>query len=135
MSAPPTSLPAEIAELIWNTVVTWEQTTGVDGYGQQTYAAGKVIPCWVEGAGFNETGVGTTRFEGNATLEQTVRDPEVVLYFDGDNADARSFLLTDRFTINIPSTQGQVSLQPTAINTFYGPNFSNQYPWLIAVYP
>ena len=134
MSAPATSLPAEIAELMWNTAVTWEATQSTDGYGQITYAAGVQIDCWVEGVGSHDAGMTTTRMEGNATLEMTVRDPDVVLYFDGDNANARSFQLTDRFTINIPGSNNQISLQPSAINTFFGPTFDNTYPWLIAVY-
>jgi hypothetical protein len=132
MSAPPTSLPAEIAELMTYSSCVYEASTGTDGAGQQTYAAGVNIPCWLEGEGYLTAGVNAVRAQGNNVIDAMTREPELTLFFNGSDTRVQGFKLTDRFTPNSPAAQG-LSLQPTSIDTYFGPPFDDQAPWLISV--
>ena len=133
MSAPPTSCPAEIIELMTITTVMWEQALTTDLHAQWSYAAPVEMNCWLEGEGYG-SGTGTTISRANfdQTILQQTRRPELDMYFDGDDARARSFTMNDRFTPLTTANAG-VKLMPTAIETFYGPNYDNEYPWLIKV--
>ena len=133
MTSPATSLPFAIRELMWNTIVSWEQAGAVDGAGQPSYATPVQIDCWVEPEGIgSNVGVVDSRANVNQTILQQTRRPELSLYFDGDDANVRSFKLTDRFTPATTAAAG-IAMMPTTIETLYGPNFDNQYPWIVVV--
>ncbi len=132
MTSPATSLPFAIKELMTYTSVTWEETLGQNQHGEINYVAPVEIPCWMEGEGFVNAGVNAARAQGNAIIEQMTRELELELYFDGDDSRVQSFKMTDRFTPNNPGGAG-IALQPTIINTFWGPNFDNASQWLTVV--
>ena len=133
MSQPSTSLPAEIAELMSVTVAQWSQSLVTDGAGQWTYADPIQIDCWLEGEGYGiHAGVTNSRPNFNQNILQQTRRTEIDLYFDGDNANAQSFKMTDTFTLTLPGYQG-LSMMPSVIETFFGPPFDNFSPWCILV--
>ena len=127
MSAPPASCPVQIAELL-TTTVFWESFLGFDGHAEPRYAVGATLSCWQEeGHGFAQRGVHAVR---NAT--DTTSKPDWDLYFSGDDANARTIKLYDRFTMQgVGATN--LPLQAFAIDTVYGPPFDNVHPWLIIV--
>jgi hypothetical protein len=127
MSGPPTSLPAQIAEL--RTVdVTWEAATAQDGYAQPGYAAPVTLKAWVEPFGFSVGGVEATRRPDETTVE-----PQYELYFRGDDVAPRSMTTLDRFTLPETVDAQQRPLQPIRVATLAGPPFDDQTPWIIAV--
>ena len=133
MTSPTTSLPFAIRELMTNVTVEWEQAGATDDFGQPSYAAPVEINCWMEpeGIGVN-AGMTDSRANFNQTILQQTRRPELDMYFDGDDPDAQSFKMTDRFTP--PTTAGTgIALMPTIIETLYGPNFDNVNPWTVRV--
>lgn len=133
MSAPYTSLPAEIRELMTNVTVLWEQSLATDLHAQWTYASPVELNCWMEGEGYgSDTGTTNSRANFNQTILQQTRRPELDMYFDGDDTRVQSFKMTDRFTPPTTANAG-VKLMPTAIETFYGPPFDNETPWIVKV--
>ncbi len=116
-----------------NTTCLWEQAGALSGAGEPSYATPVEIDCWMEpeGVGTNAGMVSSRAGISGAILEQT-RRPELSLYFDGDDANVRSFKLTDRFT---PPTVGGagIAMMPTVIETFYGPPFDDVNPWVCRV--
>jgi hypothetical protein len=133
VTSPTTSLPFPLVELMTNVTVLWEQSGAVDVFGQPSYAAPVEINCWMEPEGLGtDVGATVSRANFDQTILQQTRRPEVTMYFDGDDARAQSFVLTDRFT---PPTTGllEIKLMPTTIVTLYGPNFDNFNPWLVSV--
>jgi hypothetical protein len=118
---------------MYNTSCLWEQAGALDVFGQPSYATPLEIDCWMEpeGAGSN-AGMQDSRANISRTILEQTRRPELSLYFDGDDANVRSFKLTDRFTP--PTTAGAgIAMMPTVIETMYGPNFDNLNPWTIRV--
>lgn len=130
MSAPPTSLPAEIAELMWTeTICSYEKSLGQTGRAQQVYDTAVDLTCWVEPHSY--MGLEAQRPTIGQTTLTADTEPVYDVYFDGDSAVAQAFSLSDRFTINLPG--GPTALKPREIATFEGPNFLNANPWLITV--
>lgn len=130
MSAPPTSLPAEIAELMWiSTTVGYQQALSGDGFGQQVYADSVALTCWVEPHSY--TGVESERPTLGRTTIGDDKEASYDLYFDGDLAVAQGFGMDDMFTITTPG--GPVSQKPRDIGTYFGPPFDNTNAWLIVV--
>ena len=121
---------------MYNTTALWESandTTGRDVFGQPSYAAPLEINCWMEpeGIGVN-AGMTDSRAPISGTILEQTRRPELSLYFDGDDANVRSFKMTDRFTP--PTTAGAgIAMMPTVIETLHGPNFDNLNPWVVRV--
>jgi hypothetical protein len=111
----------------------WEQAGAVDVFGQPSYAPALEIDCWMEPEGSGSgAGITDSRANLNQTILQQTRRPELSLYFDGDDPRVRNFKMTDRFTP--PTTGGDgIAMMPTIIETLYGPNFNNQFPWLVRV--
>ncbi len=133
MTSPAASLPFAIKELLSNTTVLWEQAGAVDVFGQPSYAAPVEIDCWMEPEGLGTSaGVLDSRAGVSGTILEQTRRPEVSLFFDGDDANVRSFKLTDRFTPATTAAAG-VAMMPTTIQTMYGPPFDNVNPWLVHV--
>jgi hypothetical protein len=133
MSAPPTSLPAEIAELMWQTTtIGYEQYLSQDGNGGATYMASVDLTCWVEPHGYGDSGMQAKRPALGQTTILADEEPVYDVYFDGDSVVAQVFSMNDRFTVNVPA--GPVGLKPRSIETLYGPNFDNVNPWIIAVH-
>ena len=140
MTSPPNSLPYPIKELMTNVTVLWEKAIESspgfalkDVFGQPSYEAPVQINCWMEpeGLGVN-AGMTDSRANFNQTILQQTRRLELDMYFDGDDPDAQSFKMTDRFTP--PTTAGTgIALMPTIIETLYGPNFDNVNPWTVRV--
>lgn len=126
MSAPPTALPAQIAELM-TVEVTWEASLGQDGYAQSGYAAPVTLEGWVEPYGISGGVVVTRRGDG------TVAEPSYELYFDGDDVRAQGFTILDRFTLPSAVETPLRPLQPIKIATMAAPPFDNEAPWLIQV--
>lgn len=124
MSGQTTSLPPEIAELMTVTI-SWEAATGTDGYGQSSFATPVSKLCWLEQRSYMEG------FEMNRSQDEWPIVPTVYMYFDGDDSDARGFTFDDRFTISNYAVPQR--LQPSQIIPFFGPNFDNTTPWIIAV--
>ena len=115
------------------TTCLWEKALTTDINGQWSYAAPVEIPCWMEGEGYgSNAGETISRASNTTNILQQTRRPEVDMYFNGADARAQSFTMNDRFTPGTTAGAG-VRLQPTAIETFNGPPFDNQTPWLIAV--
>ena len=133
MTSPATSLPFAIRELMVNTTVLWEQAGATDAFFQPAFAAPVEINCWMEpeGVGTNAGLTSSRAGISGAILEQT-RRPELSLYFDGDDANVRSFRANDRFTLVTPGSEG-IAMMATVIETFYGPPFDNTYPWTVRV--
>ena len=129
MSAPATSLPAEIAEIMTVTPVVWEKSTGVDGHGQSSYAAPVNMTCWMENHIPGGTQAWRARIQGDA--ESNTTESQYDLYFDGDNTNAQQFTMEDRFTV--PGIPPGLPVKVDFINTVYGPPFDNVNPWLVVV--
>lgn len=122
------SLPPDIAQLM-TTVVTWESSgDGPDGHGQWTYGPAIDLTCWTEPhvGGENAGATAIRKPDG------TVVEPQIDLYFNGDDPYARQIQLWDRFTSPIIAG-GNKPLQALKVETMYGPPFDNQNPWLIVV--
>ncbi len=122
------SLPLDIKALM-SVQVTYEKFQGFDQYAQpNNYATPVQVQCWIEphGVGVNS---GETALR---TRDGTVVDPDLDLYFDGDNTVAQGFKLWDRFTPTGVANEGR-NLQALAVETMYGPPFDNLNPWLIVV--
>lgn len=118
------SLPAEIRELM-TVEVSWEKSTGKDGYGQHTYATAATLRCWWEPHA--STGVEATRDEHGTMIE-----PKYDMYFTGDDPRVRSIAVSDRFTI--PAIDAATKpLQAIRVATVNGPPFDNSYPWMVVV--
>ena len=133
MTEPPYSLPALVAELMTVTTVEWEESLTTDINGQWSYATPVQIDCWFEGEGYGSSAGSTiSRATFDQTILQQTRRPEVDMFFNGSDARAQSFKMTDRFTPLTTATAG-VKLMPTSIETFYGPDFDNANPYLIVV--
>ncbi len=129
MSSPPTSLPAEIAEIMTITTVGYEKSTGVDGYGQSTYAALVDVTCWMENHIPGGTQAWRAPIQGEALVNTT--EAQYDLYFDGQNTVAQGFSMEDRFTV--PGYPAGLPVKPDYINTMFGPPFDNTNPWLVIV--
>lgn len=127
MSAPPTALPAQIAELM-TVQVTWEASLGQDGHGQSGYAAPVTLTGWVEPYGVLRGGVEVTR-----RADTTIAEPSYELYFDGDDDRVRGFTILDRFTLPSVVEGASRPLQPLQIETLAAPPFDNEAPWLVQV--
>ncbi len=125
------SLPAEIAEVMTVHNVLWESNQGIDGYGQQSYADPVEIDCWMEPAGLGG-GLEANRAPLGGNSDQTDVEPQLELYFNGDDPRVRSFTLDDRFTPGGIGATGQ-KLKPKRISPLYGPPFDNKNPWLVVV--
>lgn len=126
MSAPPTALPAQIAELMTVDVI-WEASLGQDGYAQSAYDDPVTLKGWVEPYG-SYGGILISR-----TGDTTVALPSYELYFDGDDERAQSFTILDRFTLPSAVETPTRPLQPIKIGTLAPPPFDNEAPWLIQV--
>lgn len=126
MSGPPTSLPPQLAELM-TVEVTWEASTGQDGYAKVSYAAPVTLTGWVEPYGI-AGGVEAIRRQDGTMVE-----PQYELYFDGDDARARGFTILDRFTLPETVDAQLRPLQAVRISTLAGPPFDNTDPWLVTV--
>lgn len=126
MSGPPTSLPPLLKELM-TVEVTWEASTGQDGYGQSGYAAPVTLIGWVEPYGL-AGGVEATRRQDGSIV-----DIQYELYFTGDDIRARTFTILDRFTLPETVDAQQRPLQPVRVSTLAGPPFDNTNPWLVTV--
>ena len=126
MSAPPTALPAQIAELM-TVYVKWEASLGQDGHGQSGYSAPVTLVGWVEPYGISG-GVEVMR-----RADGTQVNPSYDLYFDGDDARVRGFTILDRFTMPSAVETPTRPLQPLKIATLAGPPFDNENPWLVSV--
>src|SRR5882672_3878591 len=96
---------------------SWEKWNVIDGYGQQSYAAPVVIDCWMEPAGLSG-GVESNRASLAGDSDATDVEPQLELYFDGDDANVRSFTLDDRFTPGGIAATGQ-KLKPKRIGPMY----------------
>lgn len=127
MSAPTSSLPVEIKELMTVTV-TWESFLGFDGHAEPSYAAPVTLSCWQEAHSLMQTGLEAVR-----QADLTVSDPDWDLFFSGDDPNAQQIKLYDRFTPGGFASSTAMTLQATSVNTIYGPPFDNSNPWLIVV--
>lgn len=119
------SCPPEIRALMLF-LVTWEPFTGFDGHADPAYGLPQQVNCYKEAHGMMQGGLEVTR-----KADETTADPDWDLFFSGDNPQAQSFTLYDRFTV--PVVGGGYTTQPSSINTINGPNFDNRNPWLIVV--
>lgn len=130
MSAPPTSLPAEIAELMWvSMIVGYSQAVSGDGFGQQGYAATVDVTCWIEPHSY--TGMEAERPVLGRTTIGDDKDAVYDLYFDGSQTVTQGFGMDDMFTVTYPG--GPVTMKPKDIAVYQGPNFDNLAPWLVVV--
>lgn len=120
------STPPEIAELLVSTC-GWEQWLGFDGHAEPQYAPRITLKCFQEAHSMLQTGL-----EANRQAEITASDPDFDLYFAGDDPSAQKFQLYDRFICGGVADSPLFTLQPTSINTVFGP-FDNKNPWLIVV--
>lgn len=126
------STPPEIAELLITTC-GWEKFLGFDGHAEPSYAPRLSLQCFQEAHSMLQTGL-----EGTRQAEQTWSDPDFDLYFAGDNKDAQTFSLYDRFAFtnaigeDAADLVNTITQQPSAVNTIFGP-FDNKNPWLIVV--
>lgn len=128
------SLPPDIRALM-TVKVQWEPihrgadgSVQPDGYGQWSYDASCPLTCWIE------PHTGGLMFGASAyrRIDETVVEPKVDLYFDGDSGRARQIRLWDRFTV--PGIGADdTPLQALHVETLYGPPFDNRRPWLIIV--
>jgi hypothetical protein len=121
------STPPEISEMM-KTTCTWEQFIGFDGHGEPSYEPGLELKCHQEAHSLMQTGL-----SGHRQAELTTAYPDFELYFAGDDLNAQSFSLYDRFTPHGVATSSSIRLQPNNINTVYGPPYDNTNPWLIIV--
>lgn len=121
------SLPPDIKALM-STQITWEASTGPDGYGQWTYATPVSLTCWTEPhlIGRESGAIAHRKPDG------TVVEPILDIYLDGDNPLVRRIKLWDRFTPTGIGNEG-VALQALHVETMYGPPFDNRNPWLVIV--
>lgn len=110
--------------------IPWEPVAagGPDGYGEWTYGPAQNLRCWIEphsgGQSFGETAIRRS--------DETVVEPIIDVYFDGDDPLARTIKLWDRFTPGVIASEGK-ALQAKHVETLYGPPFDNRRPWLIIV--
>lgn len=125
MSCPTSSLPGDIRDLLV-TFCLWEAFKGFDGHAEPSYALPVVKPCYREAHSMLQTGLEVAR-----NAEITTSDPDWDLYFEGDDPDALSFTLYDRFTPHGVGALDAFTLQPTSINTILGPFGPD--PWLVVV--
>lgn len=125
----PISLPPEIRSLMTQEVV-WEAFQGFDGHAEPSYAPARSLTCWQEAHGVSGGAGGMEVFR---RADGTTVEPRWDLYFNGDDRDARTIQLYDRFTPGGVTTDDAQRLQCVMVNTLYGPNFDNQNPWLILV--
>jgi hypothetical protein len=121
------SLPPDIKALMTGSI-TWEPSGALDGYGQWTYASPVTLTCWTEPhiGGLNAGVTAIRKPDG------TVVEPQLDVYLDGDDDNARLVKLWDRFTPSGIGTE-DAALQAVHVETMYGPNFDNVNPWLIIV--
>lgn len=127
MSGPATTLPFDIKEL--QTVeVTWESFQGMDGHGSPMYASPVTLTGWLEESGMIQGGEEAIRM-----ADMTSTSLHYMLFLAGDDPNARQVTPFDRFTL--PEIVGGPTLTTQAqfVNTFFGPNWDNQAPWLIQV--
>lgn len=130
---PPFSLPPQIAKLMTNLQVMWEQSLVSDINGQWSYAPKIQIACWMEGEGLGiNAGMTNSRANFNQDILQQTRRPEIDLFFNGSDPRVKSFTMTDRFTPLTTAGEG-IAMMPSTIETFYGPPFDSRSPWLICV--
>jgi hypothetical protein len=126
MSGPATALPPDVAELM-TVSCQWEKSLGMDGHGQESYAAPVTLNCWVEQAGFVAGGLESVRRPTTVNV-----DIEYDLYFNGSDPNVQQFTNTDRFTIAQIGILGRKA-QALFLETAFGPPFDNQAPWLVKV--
>ena len=120
------SCPPEIAALMTVTVL-WETFRGFDGHAEPSYGPAIELSCWQEPHGLTSGGGAALRLADGTTVE-----PQVELFFSGDDPNALRIQLYDRFTPTGVAIVDQ-SLQAVRVTTLYGPPFDNQNPWLIQV--
>src|SRR5258708_4138007 len=122
------SLPLDIKALM-SVTVQWAAFQGFDQYAEPlAYATPVALQCWIQPHG-SMINSGQTALR---TRDGTVTDPDLDLYFDGDNAQVRTIRLWDLFTPAGVATEGR-NLQALAVETLYGPPFDNLNPWLVVV--
>ena len=105
-------VPAQLKRLM-SKKVSWLRYAGTDSHADENYDPPLELRCWIEEKG-SSGGIQARR-----TAAGTVIVPRLALYFDSSDRNVKRFTLRDHFTA--PEIAGGQELQPSEINTFFGP--------------
>lgn len=117
------TLDSNILSLM-NQTVSWERFTSDNAYGDAQYAAPVSLKCFVEGS-YSRGGV--VNKQGK---DVTTYDPEMNLYFDGNDANVQLFSMKDRFTVSAQEGVEVLRGRPDSMGTSSG---GQGEPWLFVV--
>lgn len=107
-----------------NQTVLWERFTSDNAYGDAVYAAPVSLRCLIDEVGVHG-GV-----QNRQHSDVTTYDPEVNLYFDGNDTNVQLFSMKDRFTITGQEGVEVLRSRPDAMGSSIGPQGE---PWLFVV--